>query len=617
MRFLNKIELPQDLKGLTIKELKCLCMELREFLVSTIANTGGHLASNLGVVELSIALHYCFNSPDDKIIWDVGHQSYIHKILTGRKNQFHTIRQLTGLSGFPRPCESVHDAFATGHSSTSISAGLGMCYARDLNDEKYKVISVIGDGSMTGGLAYEGLNNAGRYKGNFLVVLNDNQMSIAENVGAMARSLNALRTAKPYLNVKEDTLDLLQKIPLLGNPLSEVIEKTKNSIKYLFVPGALFEELGFKYIGPINGHCLKDLISIISKLKHMNRPVLLHVYTTKGKGYTKAEKSPSVFHGIGSFDIKSGKPMVVSKHHTYSQVFGAFMEGLSNRKIVAVAAAMVEGTGLEKFSKLYPTRIFDVGIAESHAVTFAAGLAKSGIIPVVAIYSTFLQRAYDQILHDVCMQNLHVIFVIDRAGIVGLDGETHQGMFDIAFLRHIPNIAILAPKNGVELNSMLSFAVSYNGPIAIRYPRATASTVLENFNAPIELGKSETIFKGDNIAIISFGAMMDIAFDVYEQLVDEGFLPTLINARFAKPIDSEMIAGLKEYSHVFILEDATEKGGCASAVTDEMLRLKMDTGKLTIFAFPDEFIRHGTREELFKLYGMDKESIHKKILDII
>ncbi len=619
MGYLDKIESPDDLKNLTPKELKCLCTELRRYLVKTLANTGGHLASNLGVVELTVALHYCFNTPDDKIIWDVGHQSYIHKILTGRRKELETIRQRNGLSGFPRPDESEHDAFGTGHSSTSISAGLGMCCARELKGEDHSVISVIGDGSLTGGLAYEGLNNAGRFKGNFIVILNDNQMSISENVGAMARSLNALRTARPYLNVKEDTADLLQKIPFVGKGISDAIEKTKNSIKYLFVPGALFEELGFKYIGPINGHCLMDLISILNKLKHMNRPVLLHVYTTKGKGYIQAERAPAAFHGIDSFNIKTGKPMSATKQHTYSNIFGSALTEIAKTesKTVAITAAMVQGTGLENFEKTFPHRIFDVGIAEPHAVTFAAGLAKEGLIPVVAIYSTFLQRAYDQILHDVCLQNLHVIFAIDRAGVVGRDGETHQGMFDIAFLSHIPNITVMSPKNAAELTAMLKYAVKLNSPVAIRFPRAAASNLFEDMQTPIEQGKSETLYQGSKIAVISLGAMADTAHDVYQRLVKDGHIPTLINARFIKPLDKRMVSDLKDYDRVFILEDANKTGGFGSLVAEEMRNQNIDTGKLHVFAFPDEFIKHGTRDEIFKQYGMDAESIHSKIQEIL
>ncbi len=619
MGYLNRINSPDDLKNLSPKELKCLCTELRRYLVKTLANTGGHLASNLGVVELTVALHYCFNTPDDKIIWDVGHQSYIHKILTGRRKELGTIRQSNGLSGFPRPDESVHDAFGTGHSSTSISAGLGMCHARELKGENHSVISVIGDGSLTGGLAYEGLNNAGRFKGNYIVILNDNQMSISENVGALARSLNVLRTARPYLNVKEDTADLLQKIPFVGKGLSDAIEKTKNSIKYLFVPGALFEELGFKYIGPINGHCLVDLIGILNKLKHMNRPVLLHVYTTKGKGYTQAEKSPADFHGIDSFNIKTGKPTAAPKQNTYSNTFGTALTEIAKTesRTVAITAAMVQGTGLEIFEKTFPHRIFDVGIAESHGVTFAAGLARAGLIPVVAVYSTFLQRAYDQILHDVCLQNLPVIFAIDRAGVVGRDGETHQGMFDIAFLSHIPNITVMAPKNAAELTAMLQYAVKLNSPVAIRFPRAAASKLFEDMETPIEQGKSETIYQGSKIAVISLGAMADTAHDVYQRLVKDGHIPTLINARFVKPIDKQMISDLQDYDRVFVLEDAAKTGGFGSLVAEEMRIQNIDTGKLHIFAFPDEFIKHGTRDEIFIQYGMDAEGIHAKIQEIL
>lgn len=618
MKYLNKINSPRDVKKLSPKGLDFLCRDIRNFLINSVSKTGGHLSSNLGIVELTVALHYCFNTPTDKLIWDVGHQAYVHKILTGRKEMFNTLRKFEGLSGFPKTTESLHDAFGVGHSSTAISAGLGMALSRDLQNENYNVVSIVGDGSMTGGLCYEGLNNAGRSNTNFIVILNDNQMSISENVGALSRHLNDIRTAPVYLGVKEDVNALLNKIPKIGSQISKIAEKTKDSIRALLVEGELFEQLGFNYVGPVDGHNLEELIKVLNKVKKMNAPVLLHIYTTKGKGYGMAEIAPDTFHGVDTFDIETGKPIITKVYDTYSDVFGKGIINLAseNDKIVAVTAAMPSGTGLSSFKKRFPKRLFDVGIAEAHAVTFCAGMAMNGFVPIFAVYSSFLQRAYDQIIHDVCIQNLHVIFAIDRAGIVGSDGETHQGLFDIAFLSHIPNMTVLAPKNKYELLSMLEFAVDFNAPISIRYPRGSASRTLKYVNNKIELGKSELIEKGEKIAIICVGSMMDEVYECYKKLKEESINPTLINARFIKPIDTEMVSSLKEYEYVFIVEEGVTSGGYSSMVQQEMLNQKINC-TFHAFAFPNEFIKQGSRDEIFKKYGLDSESIFKKILEMI
>lgn len=616
MKYFKQIK---NLKKLDIKSLVSLCSEIRLFLVHAVSKTGGHLASNLGVVELTVALHYCFNSPVDKIVWDVGHQSYVHKILTNRAGKFKTLRQKDGLSGFPKASESIHDAFDTGHSSTSVSVGLGLCAARDLAKQNYSVISVIGDSAMTGGLAFEALNNARKLNTNFIVILNDNQMSISENVLGISKSLNALRTDPYYLEAKADINNILNKIPIVGTTLSKTLEKAKNGLRYLLVPGALFEEFGFKYIGPIDGHNIEELIDVLNRSKNMNAPVLLHIYTTKGKGYLPAEISPNFFHGVPKFDVKTGSPLNKQNHLTYTDVFGQAIVSLgkANEKIVAVTAAMPSGTGLSCFSKQFPKRIFDVGIAESHAVTFSAGLAKSGFIPIVAIYSTFLQRSYDQIVHDVCLQNLHVIFAIDRAGVVGEDGATHQGLFDISFLSHIPNLTFVAPKNSTEFEQMLQFAVSLKSPIAIRYPKGKISNVLLDRHEKIVLGKSELIESGSLIAIISLGSMMNVSLEVLNLLKADGFNPTLINARFIKPIDTEMVCSLLKYKFVFVLEEGIYSGGFASKILEEMSRQNVKCNVFHSFSFPNEFINQGTREQIFLKYGLDSCGIYSTIKGII
>jgi len=617
--YLERINGPEDLKKLKPQSLPKLCSEIRRFLVENISKTGGHLASNLGVVELSVALHYSFQSPKDKIIWDVGHQAYIHKILTGRRDRFDTLRQEGGISGFPKGKESEHDAFDTGHSSTSISAALGYCISRDLKKEKNHVIAVIGDGSMTGGMAYEALNNAGRSNSNLIVILNDNQWSISENVGALSRYLNELRTAPAYLGAKADVNRILKQIPVVGEKTARFIERTKEGIKYFFIPGILFEELGFKYVGYIDGHNIDDLLKILKKVKKMSGPVLLHVQTTKGKGYNQAEKLPWKYHGVESFDIETGKPIQVKIWDTYSEVFGRTLLKLArqNNKIVAITAAMPSGTGLMDFKAELPERFFDVGIAEPHAVTFAAGMAKGGFRPFFAVYSTFLQRCYDQILHDVCLQNLPVVFAIDRAGVVGSDGDTHQGLFDISFLSHLPNMTIMAPKNKSELVSMLVFASEWNGPAAIRYPRGAASRVLKKFNTPIQYGKSETIAKGEKFCVLSVGSMMDMAFSVFMRLKEEGHNPGLINVRFVKPLDDDMIESLKLYDHIFVMEENIASGGCGSGILERANEKGICLKSFHRLAFPDEFAEHGERDQILKRYKLDEENIYQRIKSTI
>ena len=619
-QFIDIIDSPEKLKKLSIDQLNIVAREIRNFLINTLSQTGGHLASNLGVVELTLALHYCFNSPQDKIIWDVGHQSYVHKILTGRKNSFATLKQKGGLSGFPKRKESVHDIFETGHSSTSISAALGMAAGRDLNKENYSVIAVIGDGSLTGVMAFEALNNAGRSNTNLIVILNDNQMSISPNVGGLSKYLNNIRTEPVYLEVKEDIDQILKKIPGIGKSVAKTVKRTKESIRYLLVPGTLFEELGFTYVGPIDGHDMKSLVSVLKKVKKMKGPIFLHVKTIKGKGYSHAEKLPCEYHGVGPFDVKSGKALGISKEETYTDVFGKAIVRLANenKKIVAITAAMPDGTGLKGFQEKYPERFFDVGIAEQHAVTFAAGLASSGFHPVFAVYSSFLQRSYDQIIHDVCIQNLPVVFAIDRAGIVGPDGETHQGIFDLSFLSHMPNMTIMAPCDKMELEEMLKFAFTVKGPVAIRYPKGKALNVLTSDRIPIQYQKSELIFDGKDGAILAVGKMMEFAKTIVENLKAEGIELSLINPRFIKPIDEEMILNLcAKHKFIFTMEDNVITGGFGSNVLQILAQHNIKDVFVKIFAFPDQFIEHGSCSELYKAYHLDADSMQKTIKNIL
>jgi 1-deoxy-D-xylulose-5-phosphate synthase len=552
-------------------------------------------------------------------VWDVGHQAYTHKILTGRRDKFNTLRHKGGLSGFPRPEESEYDAFEVGHSSTSIAVALGLAQADKLAGGNNNTIAVIGDGAISGGLAFEALNNASRAKTKLIIVLNDNQMSIAPNVGAMSNYLNDLRTAQRYLDAKSDIRRKLNSIPVIGEPIKNFLGKTKEGLKHTLIPSSVFEDFGLKYIGPIDGHDINQLIHVFNRVKNINEPVIVHIMTKKGKGYKPAEAQPSIYHGVGSFDVEKG---VVPKHSadkTYSEIFGEKLLMLASKdsRICAVTAAMPDGTGLIPFSKTYPNRFYDVGIAEEFAVTFSAGLAKGGMLPVFAVYSTFLQRGYDEILHDVCIQRLHVIFAIDRAGIVGSDGETHQGIYDVSYLTHIPNLTVMAPKNKAELEDMLEFAVGFNAPVALRYPRGKASNSLVAVREPIELGKSEQIYEGKEIAVVFYGAMCEIAVNVYAELVKQGYSPELINARFASPIDIAMVDRLNnEFSYVFTLEDNIYSAGFGCLMAQQLIE-KGFKGVYHSFAFPDGYVEHGQREELFEKYGLDADSVYNKIMSLI
>ncbi|MBS4539980.1 1-deoxy-D-xylulose-5-phosphate synthase [Clostridium sp. D2Q-11] len=621
MKTLDKVNCISDVKKLDITELNKLSGEIRKFLLDNVSKTGGHVASNLGVVELTIAIHKVFNSPEDKIIWDVGHQSYIHKILTGRKDRMHTIRQYEGLSGFPKRCESFHDTFETGHSSTSISAGLGMAIARDIKGEKNEVVSIIGDGSMTAGMAFEALNHAGDIKSKMIVILNDNEMSISKNVGGLSKYLDRIRTAPTYGKMKDDVETLLNSIPAIGKTMYRTAERAKDSLKYFLLPGILFEELGFKYLGPVDGHNIPLLIKTLNRAKLVNGPVIVHVLTKKGKGYKHAEENPDKFHGASAFDLKTGKALSKTKGVKYSKVFGDKLYDLAknHKDIVAITAAMPSGTGLENFKNKLPKRFIDVGIAEQHAVTFAAGLASQGLKSYFAVYSTFLQRGYDQVLHDVCLQNLPVVFAIDRAGLVGNDGETHHGVFDFSYLSHIPNLIIMAPKDKKELEEMVEFTYKYNdGPIAIRYPRGVSVEKDELItNNEIVLGKGEMIKEGKNVAIIAIGKMVDIGYEASLKLEESGLNPTLINIRFLKPIDNDLIKKVSnEYNMVVTLEDNVISGGLATSVNNELFKYKYK-GNLINIGLPDEFIEHGNTSELFKKHKLDADGIYDTIINSI
>lgn len=614
---LEKINSPKDLKKLNKKELIKLSKEIREYIINTVSETGGHLASNLGVVELSIVLHRVFESPTDKIIWDVGHQAYIHKLLTGRKDSLKTLRSFGGLSGFPKRSESIHDIFETGHSSTSISAALGIAKARDLAGEDYNVIAVIGDGSLTGGMAFEAMNHAGDFPTKMIVVLNDNNMSISKNIGGMAAYLSRIRTVPAYFKFKARMEKALKKIPIFGNPIFKSAEKLKNWFKYLLVPGIIFEELGFKYLGPIDGHDIENLEYVMERAKSYNGyPVLIHVITKKGKGYKRAEDEPSRYHGVNPFDIESGKSKQSSNNQgrSYSNIFGDWISeaAINDKKITAVTAAMPEGTGLTKFAKLHKTRFFDVGIAEQHAVTFCAGLAVGGYKPYFAVYSTFLQRAYDQIVHDVCMQKLPVTFAIDRAGIVGADGETHHGVFDIAYLRHMPNITIMSPKDGKELEQMLELSRNLDMPCAIRYPRGT-EVIFDIASADVSFGKSEVVKEGKDAVIIAEGKMVMTANKAANRLMEHGFDVAVINIRFIKPLDEEMLMkAARSFKHIFTIEDGILAGGMGSGIL-ELYNKKSIQTNIEIFAYDDKFITHGDTDQLYKQQEIDWETIADKI----
>ncbi|WP_432665209.1 1-deoxy-D-xylulose-5-phosphate synthase [Wukongibacter baidiensis] len=615
---IKTINSPKDIKKLSYEKLVELSEEIREFLLQSVSKTGGHLASNLGVVELTLAMHKVFNSPKDKMIWDVGHQAYVHKIVTGRRDDFDTLKKFNGLSGFPKRKESTHDSFETGHSSTSISAGLGMAMARDIKGEKYSVISVIGDGALTGGMAFEALNHAGHSEKDFIVILNDNDMSISENVGGMSKYLNRMRTDPMYFKVKDDVEQILSKIPAIGKSVVKTAHKAKDTIKYFFVPGMLFEELGFTYIGPIDGHDIKEITGVLKRAKRMKGPVLIHAITKKGKGYEFAEKHPDKYHGIGAFDLKTGKKISNPAGQTYSKIFGKTLIEVAkeNPDVVAITAAMPTGTGLTEFSKEYPDRFFDVGIAEQHAVTLAAGLAANGLRPVFTVYSTFLQRGYDQVLHDVCLQNLPVVFCIDRAGIVGEDGETHHGVFDLSYLSNIPNLKILSPKDGDELRTMIRYAFSQDSPVAIRYPRGISKTLtIENSNEDIFEEKAEIISKGKDISIIAVGKMVGTALELAELLREDGVESTVINARFIKPLDEKTILGnIKDTDYVITLEDNVKIGGFGSQILSMLNDYGINNKKVKVFGFPDKFIEHGDTELLFRHYNLYAQGIYKEVI---
>ena len=612
---LEKIKQPNDIKQISMEQLPKLAEEIRQFLLEHLSKTGGHLASNLGAVELTMALHYVFQLPEDMIIWDVGHQSYTHKILTGRKDGFDQLRMLGGMSGFPKRSESPCDAFDTGHSSTSISAGVGYVCARDLQKQDYHVISVIGDGALTGGMAYEALNNASSLKKNFIIILNDNEMSISENVGGISSYLSNMRTAESYHGLKTGVKNGLNKIPGIGPAAVKRIHKTKDSIKRLVIPGMFFEDMGLTYLGPVNGHDCSRMIQVFQEAKKVQGPVLIHVKTEKGRGYEPAMRHPARFHGTSAFDLEHGLPLSSSGKANYTDIFSTVMRKFGDReeKVVAVTAAMPDGTGLKRFRNMFPERFFDVGIAEEHAVTFAAGLALGGMIPVVAVYSSFLQRAVDQIIEDVCLQNLHVIFAVDRAGLVGSDGETHQGCFDLTYLSMIPNMTVMAPKNKWELSDMMKFAVQYQGPIAIRYPRGEAYDGLEEYREPICKGRSEVLFEGKDIALLAVGSMVKTGVQVRKMLMEDGENPTLVNARFVKPLDEKLLSQLAEQHKLFVtMEENVAAGGFGSQVADYMRRMHPEVRVLTI-ALPDSFIEHGNPEKLKEKAGIDGVSVYRKI----
>ena len=618
MQYLQQIKSPDDIKQMKIPELKVLAQEIREELIQVVSENGGHLAPNLGVVELTLALHMVFHTPEDKIIWDVGHQSYVHKLLTGRYEQFHTVRTLNGLSGFPKRSESVHDAFGAGHSSTSISAAVGFAKARDLRGDNNNVIAVIGDGAMTGGMAFEALENAGQMGSNLIVILNDNEMSIDPNVGAMAEYLSRARSNPAYTKSKEDVEELLKKIPGIGDKMFKAADRLKDSLKYLLVPGVLFEEFGFKYYGPVNGHDLSALMAVLENVKGMDRPVLIHVETKKGKGYAPAEKNPDLFHGVSPFHIQTGELKKKAVLPSYTSVFGKTLAqlGAQDNRIVGITAAMGKGTGINVFQEQFPDRTIDVGIAEEHAVTMAAAMALDGYKPVVAIYSTFLQRAYDQVMHDVALQNAPVVFCLDRAGLVGDDGPTHHGIFDISYLRHIPNMVCMAPKDENELRHMLYSALSYDCPVAVRYPRGEGLGVpMDEALQILPLGKAEVLQEGSRITFLALGSMVHIAQEAAARISEEtGITPTVINARFAKPLDAETILRYAAQDTLLVtLEEHAVTGGFGSAVLELFNQHGLDTRNVITIGIADSFVQHGNTARLKEMQGLDTDSIVAKI----
>lgn len=617
---LKSVNSTEDLKKLNLKEKQQLAQEIREFILEHISNTGGHLASNLGVVELTIALHSIFEVPKDKIIWDVGHQTYTHKILTGRKTKFNTLRQEDGISGFPKIKESEADCFNTGHSSTSISVAVGMARVRDLNKSNEHIVAVIGDGALTGGMALEALNDAGYSKTNIIVILNDNTMSISKNVGGISTILAKLRAKKVYKSSNNYIKKLTQKVPVIGNKIIGSVRKIKYSVKRLFIQNMMFEDMGFKYIGPIDGHDIEKIESMLKLAKEEKVPVLLHVVTKKGKGYAPAEKEPDKFHSIASFNLETGKTNG-KKEKDYSQIFGDKLVELAkeNNKIIAITAAMKDGTGLTKFAKEFPERFFDIGIAEQHAIGMAAGAARQGAIPVVPIYSSFFQRAYDQVIHDVCIQKLPVILCVDRAGIVGRDGETHQGILDLSFFNIIPNLNILAPKDFKELEEMLEFAINLKEPVVLRYPRGKEEVSFqEEKNNKIEKGKAEIITTGKDLTIIAIGKMVQRAKKVQEILQEKGVEVELINVRFLKPIDEKTIlSSIKKTNRVITIEDNMIKGGLGSTIIELISKNKLEGVQIHTFGYPDEFIKQASVEQIEKKYGLDTNTILQIAMELV
>ncbi len=609
MKYLDKINSPVELKQLKTSELPILANEIREYIIKSVSKTGGHLASNLGVVELTVAMHYSLNTPEDKIIWDVGHQSYVHKILTGRKNEMSTLRQLKGLSGFPKRAESIYDCFDTGHSSTSISAAMGMARARDLKNEDYEIVAVIGDGALTGGMAFEALNDAGRSNTKLIIILNDNEMSISKNVGGLSRYLSKVRTDTRYLSTKKDVEKILNNMPVAGGKVKSFLKRAKDAVKQMVVPGMLFEELGLTYMGPIDGHSIDDLLEAFKTAQNIEGPLIMHVVTKKGKGYKFAEQRPNEYHGVSEFDIETGKNIKESTVASYSDIFGKKLCEIAehNNDVVAITAAMTDGTGLTNFARKFPKRIFDAGIAEQHAVTMAAGLATNGIVPVVALYSSFLQRAYDQIIHDVAIQNLHVVLAVDRAGLVGNDGETHQGVFDESFLMQIPNMTVMSPADYRELESMLEFAVNeIDGPVAIRYPRGSLKEYVGGSYKKIEKGHGVVAEEGADVTIAACGKMVVTAIHVREILKVSGIDAEVVNLRFIKPLDEELLKkSVMKTKKAVIIDEAVPWGSFAFSVKAAL----QDQASVLIKTLPDEFIRHGSVEELLKENKMDPQSI--------
>ena len=612
---LDKIQRPNDVKELKEQELPILADEIRQFIIDKVSDNGGHLASNLGVVELTIALHRCLNFPQDKLIWDVGHQSYTHKILTGRKNGFDSLRKYHGMSGFPKRDESNCDAFDTGHSSTSLSAGLGMVCARELKKEKYKVVSVIGDGSLTGGLAFEALNNAASLKSNYIMILNDNHMSISENVGGLSHYLAGVRTAKGYTNFKKNVKASLSKMNAIGEELERNIRRAKSMLKQVFIPGMFFEDMGITYLGPIDGHNIEALTEVIEDAKQVEGAVLIHVITEKGKGYEPAQLHPESYHGVGPFIKKNGMAKKPKEEATYTDIFAKTICELAqtHEKLVTITAAMMDGCGLKGFAKRFPDRFFDVGIAEEHAVTFACGLAAGGFHPFFAVYSSFLQRGYDQILHDMCMQNLPVTLMLDRAGLVGNDGETHQGVFDLSYLTMIPNMTVFAPKNRYEFQDAIAFAADFEAPMAIRYPKTDAVRVLKEYREPIKLGKSEWIRRGSRVALLAIGTMVETAMEVEELLAKDGIDATVVNLRFAKPLDYEMLDEVLDYHRLIVtMEENVLSGGVGEHIC-RYVELHSTGVRFIACGIPDKFIHQGSIKELLEETGLDAQSIYQKI----